>query len=279
MNAKSPYDFQNGANKRTMQFYENVNKLGKVTIIGLGGGGDIALHLLRSGADEMDLIDFDTLDSGNLIRHVCGIEHVDKNKAEAVRDLLNNYNGGGAKIKSHNWNIFDESEKFENIVSESSVVIIATDTESSKHYTNEICVKHNIAAVYVGMYQNGCGGEVFTSIPGLSCLECLGRTSGRNSFLDEYQKSVLKKDCSSTRDSSALPGLGIDQSFLSAIAARKALEILVTKAGGKSLPKLANNYILWSLFGIGKIFPEHLKAIYSDIPKHSDCSICSQKGE
>ncbi|EKE26718.1 MAG: hypothetical protein ACD_4C00184G0002, partial [uncultured bacterium (gcode 4)] len=44
----------------------------KVSIIGLGGGGEIALHLLRSGIINMNLFDFDILESGNLVRHICG---------------------------------------------------------------------------------------------------------------------------------------------------------------------------------------------------------------
>jgi len=82
--------YEASKNPRTNTLYGQIDKT--VTIIGLGGGGEIALHLARSGVRRLNLIDFDTLEVGNLVRHACGSKYIGQNKAEEVRDLLVEYN-------------------------------------------------------------------------------------------------------------------------------------------------------------------------------------------
>lgn len=271
---RTAYDKQN---KRVNKFFEGANGFSDltVTIIGLGGGGEIALHLLRSGVTKMNLIDFDILEEGNLVRHICGTEYIGLNKAIATKELLDRYSGiKDSDVVAHTKNIFDDHQGFVRTICRSSVVIAATDTDSSKHYINEVCVKNNVPAIFVGMHEDGCGGEVFASMPGMACYECLSHHNGRTQFIEKYNKSLSKKDCSSARDTEGMPGLGIDQSFLCAITARKCLDILVAKAGGKSLPPLGKDWILWSLFGIKDIFPQHLTSYMENFQKHPNCSLC-----
>ena len=246
----------------------------KVSIIGLGGGGEIALHLLRSGIINMNLFDFDILESGNLVRHICGSKYVGKNKAIAVKMLLEEYIGSGkSEIRSYDWNIFDDNETFLQIIQSSDVVIIATDTDSSKYYINEMCVENKIPAIFVRMFEDGCGGEVFSYIPGMACFECLTHFQNRQKFLEDYSKTIIKKDCSSKRDFSAMPGLGIDQSFLCSITARKALDIIL-KTSDSILAPVGKNWIVWSLFGIKGILEEHLSSLHHDYPVNENCSCC-----
>ena len=145
-------------NRRVEKFFGNIN-LGeiKVTIVGLGGGGEIALKLLQSGIQKFDLIDFDSLEAGNLVRHVCGNKYIGMNKAVAVKKLLEEYQGRRTKnIAAHTWDIFDESEKFRKIISSSDVVVIATDSDSSRYFINEVCTDYEVPAVFVSMFSEGC---------------------------------------------------------------------------------------------------------------------------
>ncbi|EKE29866.1 MAG: hypothetical protein ACD_2C00086G0002 [uncultured bacterium (gcode 4)] len=271
-----PYELQNLHNERVSKFFEGAGNLGTVTIIGLGGGGEIALHMLRSGVVSLNLIDCDILDPGNLVRHICGNNHILKNKAEAVKSVLDEYSGWHQdSIKAFSWNIFDEHKQFDDIIASSDAVVVATDNDSSKFYANEVCKKYDVPSIFVGMYEDGCGGEVFTSLPNYGCYECATHFQGRIDYLTSYMESASKKDCSSKRDAKAMPGLGIDQSFLCAIAARKCLDILVSKSGGKSLPPVGKNLIIWSLFGIPGITDSHLSSIHLTIEKHPNCSLCN----
>lgn len=265
------------ANKRIEKLIGNSGvENAKVTIIGLGGGGEIALHMLRSGIRRLDLYDFDILEEGNLVRHICGSEHIGKNKAIAVKDVLDRYAGNVSEsgVTAYPQNIFDNYSEFTKSVKESSVVIVATDSDASKYFANEACVESQVPAVFVGMFENGCGGEVFSYVPGMACYECMGNYQNRNDFLDTYVKSTSKKDCSSNRDKSAMPGLGIDQSFLCAIAARKTLDSIVRGNENNKLPPVGRNWIAWSLFGIKDVLESHLSSLNYDFEKHTNCRLC-----
>lgn len=68
----------------------------------------------------MHLFDFDILDEGNLVRHICGLPHVGKNKAVAVKDLLDSYAGNSeetSQIIAHTDSIFECESQFAEIVS------------------------------------------------------------------------------------------------------------------------------------------------------------------
>lgn len=261
-------------NPRTNTLYGHLDKT--VTIIGLGGGGEIALHLARSGVRHLNLIDFDTLEAGNLARHVCGSKYIDQNKAEAVRDLLTEYNpASDGNIIAYNWDIFKRREEFQAIVSGSDAVVIATDTDSSRLFINDVCVETKTSAVFVTMFPKGVGGQIFSYLPESACYACFAHHEGRQGFIQEYVDTLEKADCSSARDVRSMPGLGIDQSFLSAIAARKTLDILLMDQE-HSLPSLGDeNRIVWSLSGIPRVLSTPLSSARVNVPKHEECYSCS----
>lgn len=262
-------------NPRTNTLYGYLNKA--VTIIGLGGGGEIALHLARSGVRRLNLIDFDTLEVGNLVRHACGSKHIGQNKAEAVRDMLAEYNPASiGNILAYNWDIFKHREEFQEIVSGSDVVIIATDTDSSRLFINDVCVETKTPAIFVTMFPKGMGGQVFAYLPGNACYACFVHYEGRQGFIQKYVDTLEKTDCSSERDVRSMPGLGIDQSFLSAIASRKTLDILLLDQK-HSLKSLGDkNRIIWSLTGLPGALNTPLSSARVNVPKHEDCYSCGK---
>lgn len=251
----------------------------RVTIIGLGGGAEISLHLLRSGVICQNLIDFDTLEEGNLVRHTCGREYVGKNKAQATKEYLCKYLGCDEAelpmITAHDMDIFANTDKFRELVAESDVVIIGTDTDSSRYFANDVCVELKVPAVFVSMFEKGAGGEVFCSIPGRACYGCITGSERRQVFLEEYTKTLDKKDCSSDRDVKASPGLGIDQSFLCSIAARKALDIILADTESL-LPSIGTDLIIWSLSGLGGSLTAHLSSRCLTPNRKSDCYACGE---
>ncbi|MBP8016666.1 ThiF family adenylyltransferase [Candidatus Gracilibacteria bacterium] len=250
-----------------------------VTIVGLGGGGEIVFHLLRTGVFNMNLIDFDILEEGNLVRHICGNNFVGKNKAEAVSEFLGNFIGiekdeARNYFKPHSFNIFDNQKKFREIVANSDVVVCATDTDSSRYFINDICVELKKPAIFVGMFEKGSGGEIFTYIPGQACYSCISNSHRRTEYLKKYETTLDKKDCSSSRDVKSAPGLGIDQSFLGAAAARKVIDTLLIGMN-HSLPPVGTNWIIFSISGIKNVIEESLTSMCI-LPQKSDgCMSCS----
>lgn len=242
-----------------------------VAILGLGGAADVALDLLKSGVTKFRLLDFDTLESGNLVRHACGSRYVGMNKAEAAKGLLEEYAGtslSDAVAVPHD--AFSAQSDFERHVRESDLVIVGTDTDASRAYANDVSVETGTPAIFVSMFENGCGGEIFSYLPGKCCYGCLMLHQERHEFLEKYQKTAHKPDCSSVRDVRSMPGIGVDQRFLSAIASRVALDVLLS-GSDHSLPKIGSNWIVFSVSGISDILETPLSSLRFDMEPHPHC--------
>ncbi len=246
-----------------------------MTIVGLGGGANIPIELLKCGVDHFHLIDHDILEPANAIRHPCSKRYFGLPKVEAVKLHMLDLTSQEVEITAHNYNVFDDRKKTIDIIEQSDVLIVATDTEASRHFLNEIAVKAGVPAVFVGMFENGSGGEIFAALPDAPCYCCLAEHLGREKFLTEYRETTKKADCSSARDTSAMPALGIDQGLLALIAARKSVDILLSGVQ-HSLPPLGGNWIIFSIFGIPKILETSLSSIQSDLTRHPKCFACGE---
>ncbi len=269
MAGDSPYQ---GANPRRDTLIAPLANT-KVVVVGLGGGAPIPLELAKCGVGHFSFFDFDTLDLGNLIRHPCGIEYLGLPKAIAVARFLQYQTGGTLVARSFTQNVF-ESNDIEIEIKSSDLLIIATDNEASRFYLNDLAVKHQIPAVFVGMFEGGAGGEVFASIPKQGCYCCLAEHIGRKEFIKKYVATLKKGDCVSERDTAAMPGLGIDQGILCHIAARKSLDILLQNKS-HTLPPLGKNWIIFSICGIQGVLADSLTSIQHDIPNHHLCMSCN----
>lgn len=242
-----------------------------VSVVGLGGAADIALDLLKSGVEKFRLFDFDTLEAGNLVRHACGNAHVGMNKAEATKKLLEEYCGKTLpEALAIPFDVFDPASGFEGAVRESDIVVIGTDTDASRAYANDLAVEFGTPAVFVSMFENGCGGEIFVSRPGACCYGCLMLHQERHEFLEKYQKTAHKPDCSSMRDVRSMPGIGVDQRFLSAIASRISLDVLLEGSENR-LPRIGSNWIVFSVSGISEILETPFSSLRFEMDPHPRC--------
>lgn len=239
-------------------------------IVGLGGAADIALDLLRSGVSKFHLYDPDVLESGNLVRHACGSRYVGMNKAEATRAMLEEYAGIPLSGIHTGKDVFDSDSEFEQAVRNSDIVIVGTDTDASRAYVNDLVVESATKAVFVSMFENGCGGEVFAFRPEECCYGCLMLHQERHEFLERYEKTARKPDCSSVRDVRSMPGLGVDQRFLSAMASRISLDLLLEDQN-HSLPEIGSNWIVFSVSGISEILEEPFSSLRYRMRRHADC--------
>lgn len=244
-----------------------------VTVVGLGGGAPIPVELAKCGVGNFHFFDLDQLDADNLIRHPCGIEYVGLSKVDAVSQYLMRQSGGHLHVHRFSEDVF-VSANIRASVAESDLLIVATDNEASRFFLNEIAVEHGTPAVFVGMFEGGMGGEIFAAYPGQGCYCCLAEHIGRKRFIESYAKAVRKGDCSSVRDTSAMPGLGIDQGLLCQIAARKSLDILLQNKNHQLRP-VGKNWIVFSICGIDQVLAESLTSIQMDIARHASCMSCA----
>lgn len=71
----------------------------RVAIVGVGAIGSVLADLLhRSGVGKLHLIDPDLVLPGNLVRHLCGDDHIGRPKAEAVRAALHSSRPGSTTL-------------------------------------------------------------------------------------------------------------------------------------------------------------------------------------
>ncbi len=133
----------------------------RVAIIGLGsGGGFVALSLAMSGVGHFILVDDDTLEPTNLVRHVADASDLGRPKAEAVADMIRRRNQN-AEIEVR----VGRLEQNLDVLDQVDLVISGMDGEGSKYVLNEACLARHLNAVYAGVYERGEGGDVVVVRP------------------------------------------------------------------------------------------------------------------
>jgi molybdopterin/thiamine biosynthesis adenylyltransferase len=142
---------------------ENLARLAKarVGVVGLGsGGGFVAQSLAMSGVGHFVLVDDDTLEEANLVRHVADRQHVGKPKAEIVAELVRSRNPAAA-VSVRVGKIEDHMDALDGL----DLLIVGVDHEQVKYVVNDACLQRGLTAVYAGVYERGEGGDVVVIRP------------------------------------------------------------------------------------------------------------------
>lgn len=249
----------------------------KVAIIGLGTGGSLgAVELAKCGVSRFDLVDFDRLELHNIARHACGVSDIGRLKTKAVRDLILEKNPY-AQIETFEFNVMDDPVLLRQIIADSDLIFVATDTEGSKFRINAVCLEEKVPAIYGGVYERAFGGDVIRVIPGETpCYDCVMGTLGKT-FEDLPRQSVI--DYSSMTDSTdfkAEPGLSMDVSFLVLIQTKMAILTLLRGTSSK-LEDFEYNFVLWGNKSEW-IFKQPLQCRFAKIDIREDCETC-QRGK
>lgn len=128
----------------------------RVGVVGLGsGGGFVAQALAMSGVGRFVLIDDDTLEPANVVRHVADLRDVGRPKAEVMADLL--------RQRSPEADIVTRVGRMENhwdALAGIDLVVCGVDGEGPKYKLNAWCLEQRVHAVYAGVYERGEGGDV-----------------------------------------------------------------------------------------------------------------------
>ena len=154
--------------------YEFLRKK-KVSIIGCGSGGSKdAEYLVKSGVGRIVLIDDDTLQTENILRHSCQLDDLSIEKVYAVKNMLRKINPF-VDVQTLRQNLDVIDTKTDELIRDSDLIIVAT--ASNEELFNEYAFSRGIPAIYSKVYPMGFGGEIIRIIPGLtpcwrySCLK------------------------------------------------------------------------------------------------------------
>ena len=158
----------------------------KVAIFGIGAiGSFVADSLGRHGLNEIKLIDYDTLEPQNIIRHALSSRYVGIKKASAMAHKISNVSLGFTKIKSYA-NPFYETKVIIDIIKDVDVVVDCTANKNFSLMLNHLCTEYKKLVVYITSHKKATIGKIIVVKPGIDpCLCCY---YGKNGIVDNYDK-------------------------------------------------------------------------------------------
>lgn len=144
-----------------------------VLIVGLGSGGaSIAVELAKAGVGHFALVDFDRLELHNIARHIAGVNELGRLKTNIVRDAILEKNPY-AKVNTYPIDMLEDVMTIERLVSETDLVIAATDSLSSRYLLNALIIKYKKVGLFGRAVTRAEGGDVLRVRPGGPCYACL----------------------------------------------------------------------------------------------------------
>jgi hypothetical protein len=255
---------------------DNLRRLAtkKVGVIGLGsGGGFVAQSLAMSGVGNFVLIDADTLEEANIVRHVADRRDVGRPKAEVLADLIH-WRNPNAEVKSYVGRIEDSLD----LLNDLDLLVVGVDGEGSKYKINEACLSRDLVAVYAGVYERGEGGDVVTIHPyDGPCYACWAAELREGIALGGGNQELDYGMIGPEGTLEAEPGLWLHVVRVAAAQADFALkELLRETSVFQPFPAntviLANNAI--EIID-GEVTPPH-SAVWVDIARDPNCLVCGE---
>lgn len=142
----------------------------RAVVVGCGALGTHASSLLvRAGVGKVTILDKDTVDVTNLQRQTLfGEDAVGEPKAAVAERQLRLVN---SQIEIEGLVVDVTSENAERLVSDSDVVVDATDNMRTRFILNDACVKLGIPWIYGGAV--GTAGMILSIRPEGPCLRCV----------------------------------------------------------------------------------------------------------
>ena len=119
----------------------------KVLVIGLGGvGGHTVLSLVRSGIEDITLVDYDVVDITNLNRQVVGFrKNIGKKKTNVLKEMIIDIN---PNCKVSILDLFLDSDNINSVIDNSfDYVVDACDTVKTKKAIIKTCLEKDIKII------------------------------------------------------------------------------------------------------------------------------------
>lgn len=246
----------------------------RVGVVGLGsGGGFVALSLAMSGVGHFVLVDDDTLEAVNIVRHVADSRYVGRPKAEVVAEMIH-LRHPSAVVETRVGRV----EQHMDVLDHLDLLIVGVDGENAKYILNQACLARGLKAVYAGVYERGEGGDVVMISPyDGPCYACWaaelreGLAQAENDAPAELDYGMIGPEGTLEAE----PGLWLHVVRIAAAQADIGLnELLRGTAVHRALP--GNTVVLANRaleIVTGEITPP-FSAVWVNIPRDPDCLVC-----
>jgi molybdopterin/thiamine biosynthesis adenylyltransferase len=250
-------------------------------IVGLGSGGfPVMQHLAMSGWRKFTLIDPDELDSKNLVKHPGLRAEGGRKKVDIAAAWLVDRNPQ-CEVKRYSQPV-EQIDKtlLSTLAKEATLVISATDSNSIRHFVNDLCIATNSPMSLGLVHRGGTGGTILLFRPGVSgCYACLEKVAEKLEGLPtdlDYPQTSLEEEMAYGRGVKgyAAAGLSADISLVSAMHAQASVaELLALEAPSlRALPSLSAS---WLAIQIRSTENWNWNVTAIDLPPIDDCVSCS----
>lgn len=281
------YSIESDITSRNKGIVDNVHlKDSYAVIVGCGSvGAFVALELAKSGVGKFVLIDNDIFAYHNISRHQCGVLDVGKRKIDALQERIFQINPQ-AEIKTY-FDVIEEvfvDELKELLSTKNAVIVNCGDNRSSSYYSNSLAIQFDSYFVSASAVNKASYGELFWYIPNQK-LPCYGCFYG-NDFNKTHNGETIRHWYANEVElaqADFIPALSIDIDYISLIASKFALELLMLKHKGYT-PRYIQHFtqlmflVNWlddknTPFDIS----DPLELVKTTVTKKSDCIVCQQK--
>lgn len=146
----------------------------EVTVVGAGGSADLIVALARCGVAAFNLIDPDTVTATNIARQGQHADEIGQLKVDAVAAAVRRVNPDARITCLPRDFLKMADEEIDDELGRSDLFIFATDRFAAQARGNEVALRLNRPAIWIGLYAAGAAGEIIWWSPGVdACYRCL----------------------------------------------------------------------------------------------------------
>lgn len=209
-----------------------------IIVIGCGGlGGTIIEQLVRSGFEELTIIDQDVFDETNLNRQIrSNVDTINKSKVKITKEAMEKIN---PNVNIECYNLSVNQENISDIFKGNEVLIDAVDNVYTRVMISREAKKQNMLFVHSAV--ENTTGQLSVFEPNSISYEELFGLKSFNKPLDEEVTNYL------LRVSAKKPQvLGVTPSIFGSLQVNETIKYLLQKENLVLAPKV----LLWDIFDI-----------------------------
>lgn len=153
----------------------NIISKAKVLGVGCGGAREVYEFLVRTGINNLIVIDYDIVSEANLSLQGYNSDDISKTKVSALEGELRKINP--KLVYTGLYEDFNQisEDKLNDILEGVDIILMMTDNFKTQARGNLVSLKFKIPTVFAGIYYRARGAEITFNVPGLTpyCHRCI----------------------------------------------------------------------------------------------------------
>lgn len=141
----------------------------------IGGGYNLCNDFVRCGVGSVSMVDYDTVSASNVARQDFNSTDIARHKVEVAAERLVRTNPE-VEVETHTLNYCTLSdEEHDRLFGHTSLFIFSTDFFPAQAKGNQVAIRLQVPALFIGLYKGGRAGEVIFWHPEVTpaCYRCI----------------------------------------------------------------------------------------------------------